>query len=167
MHFPRLPWSAVLTLAILMAMSACTVAENSSTTPDEWEIVEVGDIFSLAAPPGTLYHEGSGADSIVGTIAVQDLKLSFDYGVYSDPLNKDDFYKNYELEETQIDGIAARIVTAYNTGNNSHLIGVHFPNIKESLLGSVKLTIYSSLESEENYDMVEKIFRTIKLKEKK
>jgi len=152
-----------------MALSACTVAENSSTAPDDWVTVEVGNIFSLKAPPGTLFNEGAGSDSIVGTIDAPDFKLSFDYGVYSSSLTNEDHYKNYKSKEMQIDGVAARIVTANNANQsieNSYLIGVHFPQIKESLLGSIKLTIYCLLESEESYATVEKIFHTIKLKEK-
>ncbi len=170
MHFSKVLWRAGLMFSMLMALSACTVAENSSTGPDEWVTVEVGNIFSLKAPPGSRFHEGAGSDSIVGTIDAPDFKLSFDYGVYSSPLTKEEFYNNYKSKEIEIDGIAARIVTASNAKQSiehPYLIGVHFPQIKESLLGSIKLTIYCLLESEESYATVEKIFHTIKLKEKR
>lgn len=169
MYFSRVKRRAGVMLAILMALSACSVAENSSTAPDEWVTVEVGNIFSLKAPPGTQFHEGVGSDSLVGTIDAPEFKLSFDYGVYSSPLTKEEYYKNYNSKETEIDGVAARIVTASNTKQSiehPYLVGAHFPQIKESLLGSIKLTIYCWLESEESYATVEKIFHTIKLKEK-
>ncbi len=170
MYFSRALWRAGLMFTLLMVLSACTVAdENSSTVPDGWVTVEVGNIFSLKAPPGTVLHKGAGIDSIVGTIDAPHFKLSFDYGVYSGALTKEDYYKNYKSKEIQIDSVAARIVTANNTNQSvghPYLIGVHFPQIKKSSLGSIKLTIHCFLENEESYATVEKIFHTIKLKQK-
>ena len=73
----------------------------------------------------------------------------------------------YEIRNVLIDGKAANIVTAYAprfSTDRPYFIGIHFPEIKKTVLGSTKLTVFSLLETADDYIVVEKIFRTIQFK---
>jgi len=158
--------SALLALAF---NGDATATQSPPAVPNDWINVEIGSAFSLMAPQGSVAHQGEGTDSLIGTIEVNGIKLSFDYGFYSNPLTNNGSYQNYITEDVLIDGVSARIVTGYTTRNSPsapYFIGIHFPKIKNTVIGSTRLTIYTQLKSKENHTMIGQIFRTLQLKER-
>jgi hypothetical protein len=145
------------------------MATNTSDVPADWVEVPADALFSMKAPPGTVFKPGQGTDSNVGAFEVPGFQLAFDYGVYSNSLNQDSGDQDYQARETEIDGKAARIVTAYaphRASGRPYFIGVHFPRVGETSLGSIKLTVSGSLVKKEDYSIVEMIFSTIRFKPK-
>lgn len=139
----------------------------SPDVPADWVKVAAGSEFDLMAPAGTEFHPAEGIDSFVGSFEAPDFKLSFDFGRYSNPLNDLSGDAKYEIRNVLIDGKAANIVTAYSSRfstDHPYFIGIHFPEIKKSVLGSTKLTVFSLLETADYYSVVEKIFKTIQFK---
>ena len=143
-----------------LCTSACTDAGTSSQNMTDWIKVYADNKFSLLAPPETKFHQQQGMDSFVGVFSNKNFKMKFDYGLYSDPL--DDRGSKTEIN---VDGKPAWIVrssTPGSTNKASNFIGIHFPEVEQTFLGTTKLTIITSPEKEEDYEAIEKIFRSIK-----
>ncbi len=154
-----------LTSALFLIISASMATE--SVLPDDWIKVSANQEFNLMAPAGTKVHPGKGIDSFVGSIEAPDFKLSFDYGRYSNPLNDMSGDAKYEIRNVVIDGKAANVITAYAprfSTDRPYFIGIHFPEIEKTVVGATKLTVFSLLETADDYTVVEKIFETIQFK---
>ncbi len=153
---------------ILWAVCGCADSGSSlSSVPAEWVEVDAGSAFSLTAPPGTRFSPGDGKDSFIGSFEAAGLRLSFDYGLYSNPLVSDGSGKNYTARNVDIDGKKAKIVTNYiphRSTKRPYFIGVYFQDVGKSSIGTIKLTVHTSVERKEDYDIVEKIFGTIRFK---
>jgi hypothetical protein len=155
-------------LFLLMSANAVTesvaAASTSSEVPADWIEVSAGREFDLRAPAGTEFRPLKGIDSFVGSFAAPDFELSFDYGLYSNPLNDMSGDDAYKTQDVLVDGKTAYIVTAYAprlSADRPYFIGIHFPKIKMTNMGPTKLTVFGLLETADDYTVVEKIFRTI------
>lgn len=151
-----------------LIISDSVITESlSSEVPVDWIKVSAGREFDLMAPAGTEFHPSEGIDSFVGSFEAPDFKLSFDYGLYSNPLKDMSGDAKYETRIVLINGKAANVVTAYAPRfsiDHPYFIGIHFPEIKTTVVGPTKLTVFSLLETADYYTVVEKIFRTIQFK---
>ena len=159
--------------ALLVPATLCfgcgVMASNALDVPADWVEVSAGTLFSVKAPPGTVFKPGQGKDSVIGAFEGPGFLLSFDYGVYSDPLDRDSRDQGYQARDTRVNGKAAKIVTAYarlRSPVRPYFIGIHFPDVEKSSLGSIKLTVSGSLEKKEDYSIVEKILATIRFQSK-
>jgi hypothetical protein len=94
--------------------------------------------FSFILPPALAeVVPGGPSDTLVKQYESATLKLSFDYGPYSDPLKLAvDGALDYQVQETVIDGKPARLVTYHRdagTGGNGpaypYFAGVYFPDL--------------------------------------
>lgn len=164
--FKRTKIGIVVIFFVLVSAMAFSITYASEVPPD-WIKVSVGSDFDLMAPAGTSFRPGKAIDSNAGEIVTPDFTLSFDYGLYSNPLNDMSRYTNHETHDARVDGKPALIVTA-NTPrfptDRPYFIGIHFPKVKTSILGAVKLTIEGQLDVEDRYTTVERMFRTIRFK---
>jgi hypothetical protein len=91
-----------------------------------------------------------GIDSLVGKYDSPTLELSFDYGRYSDPLEREG-YESWKFRNTTIDGKRAKI------GSSENRMAVHFPQV----VGDNKLSMFAKLKVTDADEIVEMIFRTI------
>ena len=157
----------LILVCVMCALSGAPSVAASNKVPADWIALDVGDKFVLKAPPGSAHVPGQGIDSFVGKIGTPGFTLAFDYGAYSDPLKAQGAYQQYRVRQTQIGGKAARIVTAFAPGLSAdwpYLIGVHFPNLKRSVVGPVKLTMSGWVKAPKDYDTAETMFGTIVFK---
>jgi len=153
---------------LLLIMSDSVATESlSSEVPADWVKVSAGREFDLMAPAGTEFHPSEGTDSFVGNFEAPDFKLSFDYGLYSNPLTEMSGDAEYKTRNVQINGKAAYIVTAYAprfSTDRPYFIGIHFPKVKMTIVGPKKLTVFGFFETADDYTVVDKIFRTIRFR---
>lgn len=164
----RITWIGILLVLCCLAFASSDLqsADPSpeATVPTDWVKVSVSDRFHLKAPPGTKFEPKKGIDSYLGLISAPRFTLEFDYGAYSDPLDPGPHFGRYRSRETRIDGKSAKIVTAYGPNiskQRPYFIGVHFPNIGESPVGSRRLTMFGWFEDPGGYGTAETVFRTI------
>ena len=101
-----------------------------SDNRDGWHKIDLG-AFSLRVPISYRYYKIQGIDSYVGLISDGTHSIHFDYGWYSNSLEKDGYYRSCDT----INGKVAYVVYRDSTG-----AGVHFPHLGEMN----KLTLYSS-----------------------
>ncbi len=82
---------------------------GAATLPDDWQKLDA-ESFSLFAPAGWKFHKWVGIDSYVGEFAGDGIRLTFDYGHYSNSLPDDAKEPNYIVVEEQVGGHLAKIV---------------------------------------------------------
>lgn len=117
----------LLGLALCVSMVCLTLnapAANQTpaaplAVPDDWQTIKAGNAFTFKAPPDLQEKKVQGIDSFVREYVSKDMTLSFDYGWYSDPMNRE----GYKRSETIIDGRKAYIAT------KDKMMGVYFPNV--------------------------------------
>ena len=154
---------SVLRLSILLSVASVLGCGESVPTkdlaheiPTDWEMIKADNYFRFRAPSDLQKQDVQGVDSLVGEFVSPTLTLSFDYGAYSDPLDREGF----EGFWTTIDGRRARIA------RNEELIGVHFPDVnggpKQPM--TTKLTMFVKLNGAPP-EIGETIFQTIEFGE--
>jgi hypothetical protein len=84
--------------------------EIAAATGDPWQRIDAGP-FSFQAPADMTRTSLRGIDSYVAGYENERCRLSFDYGVYSDPLRSYGDKPEFEEQMTEIDGRPARIIT--------------------------------------------------------
>lgn len=97
------------------------------TGPDGWRSVDTG-LFSVVLPPGWQYVPAQGIDSFVGSFAGDGVRLSFDYGWYSNSLAFDDD-PTYRVHWESIGGREAKIV--YPKAGSGQT-GIYFPDVGQT-----------------------------------
>lgn len=136
-------------VTLVLLISGVAVGCNSATPPDvpeDWQTIRARTAFTFKAPPDLEQEVAQGVDSFVGRYVSPTLKLSFDFGWYSNAMDGE----GYTASWTRIDGRRARIV---RTGD---VMGVHFPELG----ADTKLTMRVELHGADPA-LVETIFRTI------
>ena len=109
-----------------------------------WERVEVTGAFSFLVPAGLEKQNVRGIDSEIGEYRSNQLRVSFDFGLFSDNLVAYSGMPEYKEMTTEIDGKKAKIVffTRDNPGSEyKYFAAAHFPAVKNSDGTENKLTI--------------------------
>ena len=117
------PFMVALLAAALTACNASspTAAPGAGALPDlqpgaDWTWAEAPGWsdqagFSLMLPPGWTFTELQGVDSYVGEVSGDGIKLMFDYGWHSWPLNPDDEPDHeYTVHYEQVGGLEAKML---------------------------------------------------------
>jgi hypothetical protein len=147
-------YSGAVVLFVLLIVG-CNGDASTNEVPDDWIPVEAKDAFSFRAPPDLVEHPVQGKDSFVGKYDSPTLELSFDFGRYSDPLERED-YKSWKFRKTTIDGKRAKI------GHSDSRMAIHFPQvIANTKVGDIKLSLFAKLKQPEAKETAETIFRSI------
>lgn len=146
--------SAIL-LATLLMIGCEPAALVAKPPPANWQTIQGATAaqattpFRLRAPADLKKQDVQGIDSLMGQYQSPTMKLTYDYGWYSDPLDGEGLDGYW----TTINGQRARIAS------KKDYIGVHFPDID----GQVKLTVWVQLTGAKP-ETCEMIFATIEFK---
>jgi len=139
-----------------IAIFLCAGASNQ----DGWKKIENGS-FSFSVPSSFRKTGARGIDSFVEEYVAERIKLSFDYGWYSN--NFEDWPKDTKFEDLKVNGKDARIGTALRAFHKG------FPystQIHIKLDGGMALSMFAACKSEEEVALARKIFKTISFKAK-
>ena len=155
----------VISALLLIVPNSAISQSPAAEVPAGWAKVSAAREFHLMAPAGTEYRPGKGIESLVGSFESADFKLSFDYGAYSDALQHLRGDAGYAVRDIMVGGKPAKVVTARAprlSADRPYFIGIHFPEIKTTVVGPTKLTLFGLFETADNYPLIEKIFTTIR-----
>ena len=94
--------------------------------------------LSMCVPSDWQLSQGR-IDSVAGTFKADGLSVSYDIGLYSDPLKIPPEATEASEAAVTIDGHAGRKVAF--TLQAAHFVGVHLPGIRSTSMGSIKLTV--------------------------
>lgn len=125
-----------------------------SETPANWPQIDA-NTFTLSLPQGWKFNKLQGIDSYVGEFEGNGMKLSFDYGIYSNPL-ADENDPEYNVTYENIDGQKGKIVMAKKPGQGTS--GVYF----ERLVKDNKLNLYGENLTIPQKELALEIIRSIK-----
>lgn len=123
-----------LSLALLFLSS---VAVAGST----WKLLDLGPL-TVRTPAGMVLARG-GTDSLAGAIVGENLRLDYDLGLYSDPLEPREGAGDFEVRAGTLDGLPARFVSyriVNETGQTRFCTGVHVPEVRRSVMGRIGFT---------------------------
>lgn len=157
----------LLILLLILLISGCTTSDPSHV-PTNWVQIDTHR-FTFCLPPNIKQIPYQGIDSFVGAYESDSVHLRFDYGLYSNALDKWELEASgctdYTSHETIIHGEKAHIASYYFRHPNpfNYEIAVHFPYTN----GHAKLTFFASCKSKAEFATATKIFETIKFKEPK
>jgi hypothetical protein len=108
--------------AALFAQSTAPAAAPPDGIPKEWVLIKAGTEFTFWAPSDFKQKRFGGVDSFVGEYESPTMKISFDYGWYSNPMDTSE----YQREALTLDGRAAFLARSEKG------VGVYVPNAAET-----------------------------------
>ena len=132
--------TTLLFLLVLVLLGCKSLSQNltkaeTSALRQGWDIINADGKFIFSIPQNMQKQDTPGIDSYVEEYRNTNMKVSFDYGIYSDPLD------GYSMEPEY-----------------KYCAGVHFPAVNED--GS-KLTLMVEFNDEKDYETAKTIFRSI------
>lgn len=149
------------TVTLFAMLGVVVLVGVAAPNEDAWKQVE-NSAFSFSVPASFRKTEPRGIDSFVEEYVADGIKLSFDYGIYSN--NFDDWPADTKFENLKVNGKAARI------GTVAHEFHKGFPystQIHIKLAGGVALSMFAACKSEKEVALARKIFETITFNAKK
>ena len=153
------------TLPIALALfSFCTwnsamvaAQDGAIKLPNGWQKLDA-KYFSIYAPPGWKFHKLTGIDSYVGEFVGDGIRLTFDYGQYSNSLPTDAKEPACAVVEEQVGGHLAKIVNPKVPGHG--VIAIYFRDVGDT----DGLYIYGRDFSASQQQTALMMFRTIRFR---
>jgi len=102
----RISLIVLLSLALTVVAQTQTAPAAPEKIPNDWKLFQASARFSFWGPPDLKEENVQGIDSYVGQFVSPKMILTFDYGMYSNPLND----PKYKREATTVDGKEAFLV---------------------------------------------------------
>lgn len=128
------------------------------SSQDIWKKIE-NQSFSFSIPLSLSKTEARGKDSFVQEYASDDLRIIFDFGIYSNDFS--DWSKDTSFEKVEINGRSARI------GTVKHEIREGYPYSAQIYVKTDRytaLSIFAACKSEKEVLLAKRVFRTLKFK---
>ena len=151
----------VLILPGCKSISQNTTKAEASMLGPGWDIINADDKFRFYIPQNMQKQDTHGIDSYVEEYRNKNMRVSFDYGIYSDPLDAYSMEPEYQEIKEVISGREVKIVYFKPTSFASeykYYAGVHFPTVQE---GGSKLTMVVEFNDEKDWETAKTIFRSI------
>jgi hypothetical protein len=131
-----------------------------------WKRVDADGLFFLSLPEDMKKQEVRGIDSSVGQYRNGRMMVSFDYGIYSNPLESYSDKPDYKENLKNIGGKKAKIVFFSNTRADSkykYYSAVHFPEVEKNRFANmnIKLTLDVEFNEESDNAIAQAIFESI------
>ncbi len=142
----------------------------SLTANEQWKKIDDGgkgksngEGMTFRLPPDLIDQKVQGIDSSVGQYKSDSIILSFDYGMYSDPLTSYSKRPDYQESEIKIDGrVAKKIIYKDDAVKGfAYVVGLHVSNTTKT-----KLTMMAYCKDKKDIKIVEEIFTTVKFLKK-
>lgn len=159
--------SEIMLLLVGSLLFGCTVQLPADAPPpaQDWQKVEIKGRFSFSLPPEMKQTPVEGMDSLVREYASPHVRLGFDYGWYSDPLDYPGRV-DYQAGMVEIDGRKAKLVTFRSADAQTdfaNFAGIHLADPGD---GQNKLTMWARYQNPADLSQIKKIFQSIKISEK-
>lgn len=151
---------SLLAVALLLAVLPLVAACADSSRIKNARTVTVENAFTFKVPGDMSGADARGIDSIAGAFESPAIRLTYDYGAFSDPLGNDSS-DGFQLTLLTIDGHQARIERFEDPSADAGfplVAAIHFPDLGNGNL----LTMYARCRDEDAQDLAVDIFRTIR-----
>jgi hypothetical protein len=143
-------------------------AQATAPIPGDWNRIEpYADTFDIALPPGWRFVEQQGVDSQIGEFVGGGIRLSFDYGAYTNTLVEPGD-AGYLLTDERIDCKLGRIIEPLE--DPARITGVYFSEVDREGEPPFDLVISLEVHGEDlnaaQIELVLRIVRTIRFESK-
>lgn len=146
-------------LILLVVTSSYCLAHVEESAVMKWS--EINESYFEFSLPSTFKKiEVHGEDSYVRKYQSRTITLNFDYGKYSNSLEKPVGAHEYKEWVEEINGRKAKIMT-YKKSNTEFAISVHFAIGGRPYKSGNMLNMFSVCRSKNDYEVVERIYRSI------
>jgi len=135
-----------------------------AATPPDWRARDLGG-FALHTPADMQLRTG-GIDSQAGTLTSDSLRIDYDFGLYSDPLAQREDALDFQSCGATVDGLPARQVQFRlqdAAGQSRSCIGVHVPQVRQSGMGPLRLTVLACADKPDQLKDMPAMFASIRL----
>ncbi len=152
-----------------MIFSLISISSNILAADRMDTELKIGSEVTLLVSEKSYFTRRKGIDSLAGTIHTRDIAIHVDYGAYSPELTLPVEQQEYTKKQIFIDGLLATMLVYKTPKNQQHqngpwYIGINFSNVRRSVIGSIRLTMYAWLQNEKQVDFVESVFKGIRFK---
>lgn len=148
---------------LLAVASACCLAYAEQSADMKWSKIDEY-YFEFYLPEIAKKVEVRGEDSYVRKYQSRTITLNFDYGRYSNSLEKPVAAHEYQEWIEEINGRKAIIMT-YKKSNTEFVISIHFAKGGRPYKSGNMLSVFSVSRSKNDYEVVERVYRSITFKE--
>ena len=151
----------VLILSGCKSISQIPIKAEVSGLRQGWDLINADGKLKFYLPHNMQKQDIYGIDSYVEEYRNKNMRVYFDYGIYSDPLDGYSMELEYKEIKEVISGREAKIVLFKATSfvsEYTYFAGVHFAAVKED--GS-KLTMMVEFNDEKDHETAKIIFRSI------
>jgi hypothetical protein len=163
---------------VLIALLGCKGAEKPAPTEPEsrrselgrgWKKVDAGAAFSFSLPEEMEQQRATGTDSLVGEYRSARMRVTFDYGPYSNPVSNYSGKSGCDEDTDSISGKEATIVECRKPKANSvygHVAAIHFSEVHKMGEGAdtMKLTMEIEYNEDDDLETARKVFQSIVFK---
>jgi hypothetical protein len=161
-HMSRRIFHILLALSSAIAFGPAR-AEDVMWVDTGWSEIRAGQAFAITAPPGTVYRELRGNDSFVGEFVHPDFKIGFEYGLWSNNLNK--LKTGFVRESAKLGGQDAIIVSGPGAGQfgcNDNLIAAYVRDVGAQMLAPVSLEIHGCAKDAREIPILKRMFKSLR-----
>ena len=144
-------------------------ASGTGTPPPDWVVVDVGEAFRMALPPGMERQPARAQDSLAGEYRSEALRVRYDYGYYVGPIGGEGA-ADRSLERASIYGRAATLASWREPSQQRPFVLVaHFERVlaagaAEEGPSPVKLAVIVHAESRDAREHARLVVRSIRFR---
>jgi hypothetical protein len=169
-HKPEDIMRVILAAALSLVMHAAALAQTSPGCPQkavdssQWLTHDEG-AFTLRLPPGLERQPSSGIDSQVRLWSSDSLRVSYDYGYYSNPLTAEyaEHFPGLRVcEEAGAHG-SPRVVI-YQTKDGLAGLAAHWAQLSQDAFGTMSLSVFGAARDPEQRAVLLAIIRSVRFK---
>ena len=150
--------------ALSLGLFSAVAGEGIDTS--SWVTLNAGNAFTLRAPAGTAYTSMQGIDSFVAGFDNPQFHIEFDYGPYSNTLADFGADPDYKVEDFDIDGRKARLITGpgKNAWGCNDLVTAAYVVVSHrgGQWGDTRLEISGCTKTMPSLETLHEIFRSIR-----
>jgi hypothetical protein len=170
--------SSILSFILVALLVGCKGSDTPVSNKAEsrtaavergWKRIDAGAAFSFLVPEDMQQQRATGIDSIVGEYRSASIRVTFDYGRYSNPLTNYSSKPGCDDESESVSGKDATIVECRQGKSDSaykYFAAIHFPDVHKAGEGgeNIKLTMEAEFNLESDRETARKILESIEFK---
>jgi hypothetical protein len=148
---------------VLAGIFACLLsAASAAEIPTDWIEVAAGPMFTVKAPPGTIFERIRTGDAFAGTFHGAGFDLAGEFGYHRDDVKTPDGVEMPAMQKVVIDTKPGTITTGtVNDPAHPAFVGLHVPAVEKDDFGFLSLVIDGRAAKPETRATVERIYNSI------
>src|SRR5215471_5302015 len=160
----------VAACALALSSAAALAASALPQIPPDWVTINAGGIFTLKAPPGSVFvHEPVALNNSRGGVRGPGFEVQYQYALETDDLRCAVDAKNYAVQEIEVDSRKAVIITGSDVPKScsdseyANFVGLYHSTAAPSYTRPrfYTLTIWGSVAKQEYAATIKTIYQTI------